>query len=96
MTDIRLVSGGERELRPLVQAALANELRLIEAGIRQAERKLENLEKQHGMSTQEFISGYENDEHKETMEFAEWIGEFRLLARLREKAAILRDIRIEN
>jgi len=30
------------------------------------------------------------------MEFAEWIGEFRLMSRLQEKAEILRDIRIEN
>lgn len=96
MSDIRLVSEGERELKPLVQAALANELRLIEAGIRQAERKIENYEKQYGISTQEFISGYENDDREDTMEAAEWIGEYRLLGRLREKAEILRDIRIEN
>jgi len=81
MSDVRLVTEGERELKPLVQAALANELKLIEAGIRQAERRL---------------GDYENDEREESMEFAEWIGEFRLLSRLQEKAEILRDIRIEN
>ena len=96
MSDVRLVTEGERELKPLVQAALANELRLIEAGIRQTERKLEDYEKQYGMSTQEFVSGYENDERGEGMEFAEWIGELRLLRRLQEKAETLRDIRVEN
>ena len=96
MSDVRLVTEGERELKPLVQAALANELKLIEAGIRQTERRLEDYEKQYGISTQEFVSSYENDERGESMEFAEWIGEFRFLMRLQEKAETLRDIRIEN
>ena len=96
MSDVRIVSRGERELKPLIEAALANELRLIEAGIRQTERKLEDYEKRYGMSSQKFISSYENNECDEDMEFAEWIGEFRLLGRLREKAETLRNIRIEN
>jgi hypothetical protein len=96
MSGVRLVTEGERELKPLVQAALSNELRLIEAGIRQTERTIEEFEKHYGMSTQEFVSGYENDEGGEDMEFSEWIGEFRLLIRLREKAETLRNIRIEN
>ena len=48
------------------------------------------------MATQEFISRYENDEMEETMDFAEWIGEFRLLERLKEKAETLKDIRFAN
>jgi len=50
MSDVRLVTEGERELKPLVQAALANELKLIEAGIRQTERRLQDYERQYGMS----------------------------------------------
>jgi phage shock protein A len=96
MTDIRLVSTGKRELRPLVEAALANELRLLEAGMRQSEQKIRAFEKEYQMITQEFISRYENDEISETMDFAEWIGELRLLERMREKAETLRDIRFAN
>ena len=33
MTDLRLVSSRKRQLKPLVEAALANESRLLEAGI---------------------------------------------------------------
>jgi hypothetical protein len=96
MSDVRLVTEGKHELKPLVQAALANELRLIEAGIKQTQKRLESFENQYGMSTQDFISGYERDDREEVLELAEWIGESRLLARLREKAEVLRDIRIEN
>ncbi len=79
-----------------VEAALENELRLQEVGIRQTEENLRKFEKKYHMSTQEFVSRYENDELEETMDFAEWIGEFRLVERLREKANTLRDIQIAN
>ena len=36
---------------------------------------------------------YENDELPESLEFAEWIGEYRLLSRLREKADAYRGIK---
>ena len=96
MTDLKLVSSRNRQLKPLVEAALANELRLLEAGQRQTETRLREFEEKHKMQTKEFVTRYENDEIKETMDFAEWIGEFRMLERLREKADTLRDIRFAN
>lgn len=96
MTDVRLVSKGERELKPLVEAALANELRLIEAGMQQARSAIGAFESRYRMATQEFLLRYENDEIEETMDFAEWIGEIRLVERLQEKAETLRDIRFEG
>ena len=96
MSDVRLVTKGKRELKPLVEAPLANELRLIEAGIKQAENTVREFEKKYQMPTQEFLSLYENDEIEEAIDFAEWIGEIRLLQRLQEKADTLRNIRFEN
>jgi phage shock protein A len=96
MTDVRLVTNGKRELRPLIEAAIANELRLIEAGMKQAEKAIREFEKKYQMATQEFLSRYESDEIEEAMDFAEWVGEIRLLERLQEKAETLRDIRFEN
>jgi hypothetical protein len=96
MSDIRLISKGKHQLKPLVEAALANEMRLLEAGVRQAKKSLQEFEGKHQMSTQEFISTYENDEIEENLDFDEWIGEFRLLERLREKVETLRGIRFAN
>lgn len=98
MGGIRLVSDRKRELRPLVEAALANELRLLEAGIRQGEERLKAFEEKYHASTRELISRYEEDEveESESLEIAEWIGEYRLLERLREKAETVREIRFEN
>ena len=96
MTDLRLVSTRKQQLRPLVEAALANELRLMEVGIRRTEQRLLEFERKYHLGTQHFIDRYENDEMEETMDFDEWIGEFRLLARLREKADTLKDIRFAS
>lgn len=96
MTDLRLVSTRKRQLKPLVEAAIANELRLLEAGVRRTEQRLLEFEEKYSLGTQKFISRYENDELEETMDFDEWIGEFRMLTRLREKVDTLRGIRFEN
>ena len=96
MADLRLVSTRKRQLKPLVEAALSNELRLLESGIRRTEQKILQFEEKYHLRTQELISRYKNDELGETLDFDEWIGEFRLLARLREKADTLRDIRFAN
>jgi hypothetical protein len=96
MTVLTLTSTRERSLRPLVEAALNNELRIIQAGIDRTEQRLKAFESQYGLSSQEFLQRYENDEFDETLELAEWVGEYRLLERLREKAETLREIRFAN
>jgi len=75
-----------------VEGALQNALRLLEAGIRRSEQRLQEFEARYGLSTPDFVQRYENDELEETLEFAEWIGEFRLRQRLQEKADVLRAI----
>ena len=75
-----------------MEAALAKELHVLEAAIQRTEQRLGEFEQQHQMSTAEFLSRYENDELAETLEFDEWIGEYRLLARLREKTETIREI----
>lgn len=96
MAELTLISPRKRQLKPLVEAALYNELRLLEAGIRRTKQKLQEFEIQYGLPSAEFIRRYEQDELEETLEFAEWVGEYRLLERLREKADTLREIQFAN
>lgn len=58
---------------------------LLEVGIRRTERRLHEFESNYRMTTKEFVRRFENDELGETLELAEWIGEYRLLQRLNEK-----------
>ncbi len=96
MAKVTLISTRDRPLQPLVEAALANELRLLEAGIKRTEQCIREFEHKHQMVTAEFAARYENDELPETLEFAEWIGEHRLLIRLRDKAETVREIQFAN
>jgi phage shock protein A len=96
MAELTLISPRNSRLKPLVEAALHNELRLLEAGIRRTEQKLQEFEARYGLPSVKFIRRYEQDELEESLEFAEWIGEYRLLERLREKADTLQGIRFAN
>ena len=96
MSALTLTSPQRRPLRPLVEAAIHNQLRLLQAGMRRSEQRLQAFEAQHVFSSQEFLQRYEEDELTETLEFVEWIGECRLLERLREKATTLQEIRFAN
>ena len=92
MTTLTLVSPRNHPLQPLVEAALAKELSSLEAAIQRTEQRLSEFEQKYQMTTSEFIARYENDEFVEILEFDEWIGEYRLLVRLREKAETVREI----
>jgi hypothetical protein len=96
VAELTLISTHQRPLKPLVEAALANELRLLEAGIQRTERRLREFEARYQLSTDEFTRRFEGDEFEETLEFAEWIGEYRLLERLREKVDTLQGVEFAN
>lgn len=96
MTVLTLTSTKRRPLRPLVEAALENQLRLLRAGIARTEERLQAFEADYGLSSAEFIRRYENDELPETLTADEWVGEVRMLARLREKAETLQEIRFAD
>lgn len=96
MTELPLVSTHQRPLKPLVEAALANELRLLQASVQQTKQRLSGFEAKYHLSTLEFIARYEADEFEESLDFAEWMGEYRLLEKLREKIDILQRIQFAN
>jgi hypothetical protein len=96
MSELTLLSSRRQSLKPLVQAALQNELRVLEAGIRRSQERLQEMETRYGFSTSDFIRRFENDELQETLEFAEWVGEYRLCARLQEKAQTLHEVQFAD
>jgi 23S rRNA (cytidine1920-2'-O)/16S rRNA (cytidine1409-2'-O)-methyltransferase len=69
----------------------SEELHLFDMGIQRAEQRIKLFETQYKLNTPDFIQKYENEELDETLDYAEWIGEYRLLTRLREKSELLRN-----
>jgi hypothetical protein len=94
MRQLILRSQHDYPLRDLVEGALANEARLLQTGIKRTQRRLHEFEARRQLSTEEFLRRYENDEFAETLELAEWVGEARLLERMRQKLAVLQGIQI--
>lgn len=85
MHQLPLLAAANRPLRSLVEAALTNELHLLAATIKRTEERLRTFENAHDMSSADFLVCYEGDELPETLDFTDWIGEYRLLNRRHEK-----------
>ncbi|MCY7407090.1 MAG: hypothetical protein LH631_06860 [Alkalinema sp. CAN_BIN05] len=92
MTELKLISKQSASIQPLVKNAIDSFVRSAEEGIQKTQQNLITFETKYGMITSEFIQRYENDELDETLEFGEWIGEYRMLQGLIEDADQLRGI----
>ncbi|MBN2089104.1 hypothetical protein JW964_05810 [candidate division KSB1 bacterium] len=96
MTKLTLISKRKQPLKPLIEAALNNELRLLMAGIQRTEKNIHAFEFRFGMKTADFLKRYENNELDETLELADWIGEFRMLNRLKDKLDTLQAVQFAD
>jgi hypothetical protein len=92
MSELKLTSKYPGSIKSLVEGAITATLRSTEAGIKTTEQRLQEFEQKYQIPTEEFIQRYENDEFQETLELAEWIGEYRMLQGLKEDAERLRGI----
>ena len=96
MTTLTIVTERGGVVKPLLRSAIENEMRLLEAGALRTERRIREFESQYGFMTDEFVIRYESGELKESLDFDEWVGEHRALARLRENQEALRSLRLEG
>ena len=96
MEQITLQSPHAYPLRELVEGALANEIRILRAGVQRTEMHLRDYEEKYQRTTAEFLNQQADDDLGETLELIEWAGEARLLQRLHQKLEVLQDIQIAN
>ena len=96
MTALTLISPHTYPLQPLVESALANEVRLLEAALHQTKARLIAFETQYHLPTSEFVDRYANDQVDETLETIEWLGEYRMLKRIQQKLDALRGVQFAN
>jgi len=84
MTQLTLISPQTYPLKSLIESAITNELRSLQAGLRRTEARLHEFERQYQLLTVDFIDRFENNQFEETLELAEWVGEYRLWRKLQE------------
>ncbi len=96
INQVTLTSPRQRPLKPLIEAALNSEMRLLQTAIQRTERHLQEFEVAYGMTSDEFVRRFENDDLPETLDFVDWIGEYRLLNRLSDKADAFMEIKFAH
>ena len=73
---------GQAVLRPLIEAAMRTQLRVVETGLRRTERRLQDFKRRYNMSSAEFYQHLTQDQIEETLDTIEWAGEYQTWLRL--------------
>ncbi len=94
--QITLIAPDGVSLKNLVTSALHSEEKMIELGLKRTRRHLRDFEQKYGMDTSEFYQKLTNDEIQETLDFIDWVGEYKTLSRLQNKLQTLREIRFAD
>lgn len=82
MAEIKLKSKHLNSLKKVVKDALAERLRVVEAGLKCTQERLKYFEKKYQMQTAEFLKRFENNQLQHTLDFDEWMGEAWMLKSL--------------
>jgi hypothetical protein len=83
-------------LRPLLEAAVHTQLRVIETGLRRTERRLQDFEHQYNMNSKEFYQHLTQDQVQETLDTIEWAGEYKTWLLLQRQYEALQGTRIAD
>lgn len=94
MTNLTLASDRDDPLESLIRSAVANELRLLEAGLRRTQARLRAFEQQYHLSTEEFAARYARNDIQEDLDTIEWLGEHRMAQSIEAQTEALRAIHI--
>ena len=78
-------------LRPLLESAIENQKKTLNAGLTRTQARLTEFEQRYGMTSAEFERRLQAREIEETFDFTDWRMELGMLALLRQKYATLQE-----
>ena len=96
MPELKIKCQHPESLKILLKTAVEKELQSLSNGIERTKQRLQEFETKYQLSTEEFLTRYENDEFTETLELDEWIGESWMLKNLREEVENLKVVEFVN
>ena len=96
MAELKLRSKDPDSLRRIIQSALSERLQTVTAGIKKTEERLQEFETKYQLSTEEFITRFNNGEFSHSFDFDEWIGESRMLTHLQQTKNSIEEIDFVN
>ena len=94
MTQLIVNSPSASNVRPLIQAALDHEIRLLQMGIEKTKRRLLHFEELFAMETLSFYQAFQTGDMGDAMEYMKWAGEYETLLQLEEDYVQIRGIQV--
>ena len=86
MTQIIVKSSSASHVKPLIQAALDHELRILKIGLEKTIRQLRQFEERFGKESDRFYEEFQAGSLGDAMEYIKWAGEYETFLQLQEEA----------
>ena len=96
MTELTLRSPDNVSLKQIIESALSERLHNLEQGIKRTQERIKQFESQYKLSTEEFLTKFNNDELNHSFDFDEWIGEAKMLEHLQQKKLVIEGVEFVN
>jgi hypothetical protein len=93
--QVTITTESPEKVKPLLETAIQNELKLLEHGIARTRERLAAFESRFAMTTGEFERRFDGKDLKETLDFLDWWGEIKMLRLLEDKHRALAGARID-
>ncbi|MCK8603920.1 hypothetical protein [Desulfoferrobacter suflitae] len=94
MVRVTIEPQAATNVKVLIQAAVDNQLRIIEFGIAGTKAKLQELENRLGMASEDFYRQFSEGKLGDDMEYIRWAGEYETLEKLQRDYDDLRNTQL--
>jgi hypothetical protein len=95
LQEVVIKANSNEEIKPLVEAAIRNQLKALQHGITRTRERILEFEKRMGMSSDEFEKKLREDEIEETLETIDWNMELTALRLLERQYQSLNEAKID-
>lgn len=94
MTKVIIESDSPSQVRPLIQAAVDHEVRVLKMGLEKTKGNLQKFEERFGMESQKFYQEFQAGELGDSMDYIKWAGEYETLLELQKDYAEIEEIQV--
>lgn len=95
LQEIVIKTNAHESLKPLVEAAIRNQIKVLRHGVQRTKERIAEFEKRAGMSSVEFEQKLQADEIAETIETIDWNMELAALRLLESQYQSLSEAQID-
>jgi len=95
LQEIVIKTNASEALKPLVEAAIRNQIKALQHGVQRTKERITEFEKRAGMSSVEFEQKFQADQIEETIETIDWNMELAALRLLESQYQSLSEAEID-